>query len=152
MAYQAFDSGLGSRPFDEGFWSSSVMQAYIPLILFVVATNALSQTLLKQGMVGIGAFTLNPGNALSMAGRVALDPFVIAGMTLMIISMASHLYVLSRVPLTFAFPFISISYIVILGVGYFFFDEKLNFYHYLGTAFIAIGVFCIAQAGAAVRR
>jgi drug/metabolite transporter (DMT)-like permease len=128
------------------------MQAYIPLILFVVATNALSQTLLKQGMVGIGVFTLTPGNALSIAGRVALDPFVIAGMTLMIISMVSHLYVLSRVPLTFAFPFISISYIVILGVGYFLFNEKLNLYHYLGTAFIVIGVFCIAQAGAAVRR
>ena len=95
------------------------MQVYIPAILAVVISNALSQTLLKQGMGTIGAFTLTRETAVPTLLRIAFDPFVVAGLILMVLSMAGHLYVLSRVPLTFAFPFISISYIVVLGVGYF---------------------------------
>lgn len=124
------------------------MQGYIPLILFVVTSNALSQTLLKQGMVGIGAFQLTQQTGAATVLRIVLDPFVIGGLTLMVVSMAAHLYVLSRVPLTFAFPFISVSYIVVLGIGYFVFGERLNIYHFLGTACICLGVVFIAQAGA----
>jgi len=77
------------------------MVKHIPLILFVVLTNAMSQTLLKQGMVKIGEFNIDASNALSMGFKIAFDPWVISGMLVMLISMAAHLYVLSRVPLTF---------------------------------------------------
>lgn len=123
------------------------MVKFIPLILFVVTTNALSQTLLKQGMVKVGEFSINTGNALSMGFRILFDPWVFSGLVVMVISMASHLYVLSRVPITFAFPFISFSYVVILAVGYFIFGERLNINHFIGTALIMAGLFFIARAG-----
>ena len=98
-------------------------------------------------MASIGAFTITRETLIPTVFRIAFDPFVLGGLILMAMSMAGHLYVLSRVPLTFAFPFISISYIVILGVGYFVFGERLNLYHFLGTACICLGVVLIAQAG-----
>ena len=123
------------------------MLKYIPLIIFVVTTNALSQTLLKQGMVQIGQFDLTGSNALGMAGRIALDPWVIGGLFVMAVSMAAHLYVLSRVPLTFAFPFIALSYVVVLAIGYFVFKETLNINHFIGTALIIAGIVFIGLAG-----
>ncbi len=123
------------------------MLKYIPLIIFVVTTNALSQTLLKQGMVQIGQFDLTGSNALGMAGRIALDPWVIGGLFVMAVSMAAHLYVLSRVPLTFAFPFIALSYVVVLAIGYFIFKETLNINHFIGTALIIAGIVFIGLAG-----
>lgn len=123
------------------------MIKYIPFILFVVTTNALSQTLLKQGMVKIGAFDLSGTNALGMVARIAFDPWVVGGLVVMAISMAAHLWVLSRVPLTFAFPFIALSYVVVLAIGYFLFKESLNLYHFAGTALIIGGIVCIGMAG-----
>ncbi|HRX88768.1 MAG TPA: hypothetical protein P5528_04915, partial [Steroidobacteraceae bacterium] len=81
------------------------MQRYIPLILAVVISNALSQALLKAGMAGIGAFRLTQQTASATVLRIVFDPYVVGGLLLMVISMAGHLYVLSRVPLSFAFPF-----------------------------------------------
>ncbi len=123
------------------------MIKFIPVILFVVVTNAMSQSLLKQGMITIGALDFNDTNAIRLALRVAFDPWVIAGLTVMAVSMAAHLYVLSHVPLTFAFPFISVSYIVVLGIGYFVFGEKLNIYHGIGTLLIVAGIIFIGKAG-----
>ena len=123
------------------------MIKYIPMIIFVVTTNALSQTLLKQGMVKIGQFTLDSNNALSTVLRIAFDPWVVSGLLVMAVSMAAHLWVLSRVPLTFAFPFIALSYVVVLAIGYFVFRESLNLYHFAGTALIIAGIVFIGLAG-----
>ena len=123
------------------------MVKYIPLILFVVTTNALSQSLLKFAMSRIGAFQLEQSTALATAARIAFDPWVIGGLLVMAISMAAHLYVLSRVPLTFAFPFIALSYVVVLAIGYFVFRESLNLNHFIGTALIIAGIVFIGRAG-----
>lgn len=123
------------------------MLKYIPMIIFVVTTNAMSQTLLKQGMVKIGEFDIDANNAAGMAARIAFDPWVVSGLLVMAVSMAAHLWVLSRVPLTFAFPFIALSYVVVLGIGYFIFKESLNLYHFIGTALIIGGIVFIGFAG-----
>lgn len=123
------------------------MLKYIPLIIFVVMTNALSQTILKHGMVRIGEFDIDGSNALSMGVKIAFDPWVIGGLLVMAISMAAHLYVLSRVPLTFAFPFIALSYVIVLAIGHFLFKESLNHYHFIGTALIIGGIVFIGFAG-----
>lgn len=142
-----FEAASGAAgTFKEKDWWDAMLK-YIPMIIFVVTTNALSQTLLKQGMVKIGEFEIDGSNALSTGMRIAFDPWVISGLAVMGISMAAHLYVLSRVPLTFAFPFIALSYVVVLGIGYFLFKESLNHYHFIGTALIIGGIVFIGFAG-----
>ncbi|MEQ9316234.1 MAG: EamA family transporter [Henriciella sp.] len=123
------------------------MVKFIPMILFVVSTNALSQTFLKQGMVEIGKFDLTTSNAAATALKVGLQPWVIIGLATMAISMAAHLWVLSRVPLTFAFPFIALSYVFVLAIGYFVFKESLNVNHFIGTFLIIGGLVFIGMAG-----
>ena len=123
------------------------MLKFIPAILFVVTTNALSQTFLKQGMVRIGQFDVNASSAVSTGLRIAFEPWVILGLATMAVSMAAHLWVLSRVPLTFAFPFIALSYVLVLAIGYFVFRESLNVYHFVGTLFIIAGLVFIGYAG-----
>ena len=46
------------------------MHQYIPLILTVVMTNALSQILLKHGMNTIGKFDFNGGSLMSMVPEI----------------------------------------------------------------------------------
>src|SRR5438094_782795 len=70
------------------------MQSYIPLILAVVSTNALSQILLKHGMNTIGKFDFSGGSLLSMIPVVALNPFVIGGLAVLVFSMGLHLMAL----------------------------------------------------------
>ena len=48
------------------------------------------------------------------------------GLCTFVISMASHLYVLSKVELSFAYPFLSLAYVAVAVFAYFVFREDLN--------------------------
>jgi multidrug transporter EmrE-like cation transporter len=122
------------------------MQKYIPLILAVVTTNAMSQILLKHGMNTIGKFDFAGGNLLKMFPVVALNVYVIGGLAVLVFSMGLHLMALSRVDLSFAYPFLSVSYILVLLAGYFWFGEVINTSRIIGVAFICLGTFFIARS------
>jgi multidrug transporter EmrE-like cation transporter len=77
---------------------------------------------------------------------VALNPFVIAGLAVLVFSMGLHLMALSRVELSFAYPFLSVSYILVLFAGYFLFGEMVNASRIIGVALICGGTFFIARS------
>lgn len=122
------------------------MQRYIPLILAVVTTNAISQILLKHGMNTIGKFDFGGGSLLRMLPVVALNPYVVGGLTVLVVSMGLHLMALSRVELSFAYPFLSVSYVLVLLAGYFWFGEVVNASRILGIALICCGTFFVARS------
>ena len=122
------------------------MTRYIPLILFTVVTNAAAQIMLKQGMKGVGPFTFNKSSLHEAIINTIVNPFVLAGLTIFVISMASHLVVLSRVELSFAYPFLSLAYVLVAVCAYIFFKEDLNSFRIAGIGFICIGTILIAQS------
>jgi multidrug transporter EmrE-like cation transporter len=122
------------------------MQKYIPLILAVVMTNALSQILLKQGMNTIGKFEFDGDNLMRMLPVVAFNPYVVGGLLVLVFSMGLHLMALSRVELSFAYPFLSVSYILVLLAGYFWFGDAINSSRLIGVALICVGTFFIARS------
>lgn len=122
------------------------MQKFIPLILFTVLTNAAAQILLKKGMLGVGAFAFDPTSVGSAIMRTATNPFVIAGLFAFVVSMASHLVVLSRVDLSFAYPFLSLAYVVAALYAFFVFNEDLNAFRIAGIGLICVGTALIARS------
>jgi len=122
------------------------MSKYIPLILFTVMTNFLSQILLKKGMSQINLGSLNAGNVLTALPSILFNFFVVGGLVVMVISMASHLLVLSKVDISFAYPFLGLSFVLITLWGYYVLSEPLNIYKIAGIAFIVCGVALVAKS------
>jgi drug/metabolite transporter (DMT)-like permease len=122
------------------------MAKYIPLILFTVLTNAAAQIMLKKGMLAVGTFDFSPGALAATLPRVALNPFVILGLVTFVVSMASHLLVLSRVDLSFAYPFLSLAYVVVGVYAYLVFREDMNLYRVGGIALICLGTILISRS------
>ncbi len=122
------------------------MQKYIPLILAVVTTNAISQLLLKQGMINIGKFEFTASGILRTLPSIVFSPYVIGGLLTLIFSMGLHLLALSRVDISFAYPFLSVSYVIVLFAGYFFFGESVTSYRIAGVGLICIGTIFVAHS------
>ena len=120
---------------------------YIPFILFTVMTNAAAQLMLKQGMMALGPISFAGVNPLFKIMAIVFSPWVFLGLLTFVISMASHLYVLSKVELSFAYPFLSLAYVVVAVFAYFVFREDLNALRIAGIAFICVGTILIAQSG-----
>ena len=86
-------------------------------------------------------------NIILKALQVVFNPWVFAGLVTFVISMASHLYVLSKVELSFAYPFLSLAYVAVAVFAYLIFKEDLNAWRIAGIAFICVGTVLIAQSG-----
>jgi len=122
------------------------MQKYIPLILAVVTTNALSQLLLKQGMIKIGRFDFTATGISNTLPSIVFSPYVIGGLLTLIFSMGLHLLALSRVDISFAYPFLSISYVIVLFAGYLLFGESITTYRIVGVGLICVGTVFVAHS------
>lgn len=120
---------------------------YIPFILFTVLTNAAAQLLLKYGMISLDPANLQSGSLIQKVFQVVFNPWIFAGLSIFVVSMASHLFVLSKVDLSFAYPFLSLAYVVVALCAWFLFKEDLGTWKIAGIAFICVGTVLIAQSG-----
>jgi drug/metabolite transporter (DMT)-like permease len=120
---------------------------YIGFILFTVATNAAAQLMLKYGMMQLGPLSFAGVNPLIKVLQIVFSPWVFLGLSTFVVSMASHLFVLSKVDLSFAYPFLSLAYVMVAVFAYFVFREDLNALRIAGIAFICVGTVLIAQSG-----
>ncbi len=120
--------------------------SFLPLILFTVFTNAAAQIMLKKGMMAVGSLDLAADGLVSTVFRVVFNPFVFLGLGTFVISMASHLIVLSKVQLSYAYPFLSLAYVVVAAYSYFFFAEDVGLARLAGFGLIIAGTILIAQS------
>jgi drug/metabolite transporter (DMT)-like permease len=119
----------------------------IALILFTVMTNAAAQIMLKKGMLSFGSLSYSGlGGLVGTVFSVVFSPWVFAGLCMFVISMASHLVVLSRVQLSFAFPFLSLAYVVVAIYAFFIFGEDVGAARIAGIALICAGTVFIAMS------
>ncbi len=102
--------------------------------------------MLKKGMTSIGKFDLSLSGVTKSTGDIIFNPFVFGGLVVMVISMASHLIVLSRVDISFAYPFLGLSFVLITIYGAFVLSEPLNIWKIAGVLFIVLGVSMVAQS------
>lgn len=120
---------------------------YLGFILFTVMTNAAAQVMLKQGMMSLGDISFAGTNPVIKILQIVFSPWVFLGLCTFVISMASHLFVLSKVELSFAYPFLSLAYVAVAVFAYFVFREDLNGFRIAGIAAICVGTILIAQGG-----
>lgn len=123
------------------------MAKFIPFILFTVFTNAAAQLMLKYGMTQIGPLSFAGVNPIVKILSIVFSPWVFLGLCTFVISMGSHLYVLSKVELSYAYPFLSLAYVVVAVFAYLIFHEDLNAMRIGGIALICLGTVFIAQGG-----
>lgn len=116
------------------------------LLLCGVLLNAGAQLLLKAGTNRVGefAFTLE---GLAPAGlKLATSPPVIAGLACYVVSVVVWILALSRVPVSVAYPLLSIGYIVNALAAWWLFGESLGAQKLAGIGFIVVGVFLVARS------
>ena len=115
------------------------------LILFGVLLNAGAQLMLKAGMSQIGHFEFSLANAIPIGTKVMMNPPIITGLFMYVVSVGVWLLVLSRVQVSFAYPMLSIGYVVNALAAYYLFGEPLTSMRMLGIFIIIAGVYLVAR-------
>lgn len=117
----------------------------IGLILVSVFLGAIGQVLVKYGASAL---------QLNFAGRYLVESIfsilknipVMCGIISYGVSFLLWIKVLSKVELSYAYPMVSIGYIITMFFSYFLFKENISVIRLLGVVFIIIGVILVARS------
>ena len=119
---------------------------YFFFIIFTVIFNAVAQLLIKKGVLVLGSETFDLKFFLSNIDKIILNPFIVLGLTCMTLSMISHVISLSKFELSYAFPFISITYVIVFLGSFYLFNENLSILRIFGLILIILGTFFVAKS------
>jgi drug/metabolite transporter (DMT)-like permease len=122
------------------------MTLAILYILVSVVAGAVGQVLLKKGMASMGPLTLSIEQLGNVLWRIGTNPYVIVGLLIYVGGTVFWLTALSRVDLSYAYPFASLSYVVMLIASWQLFNENITVLRLLGTLIVCLGVFIISRS------
>jgi multidrug transporter EmrE-like cation transporter len=122
------------------------MNIAIVYILISVLGGAFGQLMLKKGMGSMGPLTLSVGQLGSILWGMATNPYVVAGLGIYALGTLFWLLALSRVELSFAYPFASLSYLIMLFAAWQLFKEDISVLRLVGTLVICVGVLIISRS------
>jgi multidrug transporter EmrE-like cation transporter len=111
-----------------------------------VLLNAAAQLFLKAGVTRIGEFAFSVENIVPIGTRIAFSPWIVAGLGCYVVSVGVWILGLSRVPVSVAYPMLSIGYVVNALAAWWLFGESLTAQKLVGIGFIIVGVYLVARS------
>jgi drug/metabolite transporter (DMT)-like permease len=108
------------------------------LLVFAVSTAATGQLMLKHGMQLASARAAKSGGSLVVTA--ATSPWILLGLAVFGISAIAWLAALSRVPLSVAYPFNALGYLVILTASILILHERANLLTWAGSLLVVSGL------------
>jgi multidrug transporter EmrE-like cation transporter len=109
--------------------------ASFSFILTGVLLNAGAQLLLKAGT-----------NARPLGLALAIEPHILAGLACYVVSVVVWVIGLSKVPVSIAYPMLSIGYVINAIAAYYLLGESVTPMRLAGIGVIIVGVFIVARS------
>ena len=120
--------------------------AAMAFLMAGVLLNAAAQLLLKAGTNVLGVLSLTrdtwPDTLLKMATQSYFD----LGIACYGVSVFVWILGLSRVPVSIAYPLLSVGYVINAIAAYYLFGEAVTLTRWLGIGFIVVGVTLVARS------
>jgi multidrug transporter EmrE-like cation transporter len=111
-----------------------------------VLLNAAAQLLLKAGTNALGVITLTRDGWVETLMRMATQGHFVLGAACYVVSLFVWILGLSRVPVSIAYPLLSVGYIVNAIAAHYLFGEAVTASRWLGIGCIVVGVWLVARS------
>lgn len=117
----------------------------VPFILITVTVGVVGQVLIKKGLNSLSPLDFSVG-FISLYLKIFLSPYVIFGSAVYCLAMCLWLYALSKVDISFAYPFQSLSYVLVIFTSNWFLGENIPLTRWAGVVVICFGVFLVSRS------
>lgn len=119
-------------------------------VLFLVSVNILfnviGQILLKTGMTRLGNFQLSLNALVPVFIKAFLSPYILLGLGCYVTGFLIWLIVLAKAEVSYAYPLISVGYVLTAVMGWWLLGENVTWIRISGILITCLGVFIISQS------
>lgn len=123
--------------------SKMIVYVYISVMLVAVVSG---QFILKYGLSKLGEMPTRVCDGAFFLLRALLSPLVILSLFLAFIAALAWIAAVSKVELSFAYPFTSLGYILVLLLSSLILKEQIPMMRWVGVFIIGIGVFVVSRS------
>ena len=117
------------------------------ILIFVgVMLNAAAQILMKAGTNAVGHFEFSMENVLPIGLKLATEWHIATALFCYALSVVVWILALSRVPVSIAFPMLSMAYVVNAVAAWYLLGEAFSLTKVAGIGVIILGVIIISRA------
>lgn len=116
--------------------------------LFVFTTIFLtvySQIVIKWQVVAAGAFPADATDQLWFLARLLVNPWVISALAAGLLAVVSWMAAMTKLELSHAYPFMSLSFVLVLVLSALVFHEPVNIWKIAGLVLITAGIIVGSQ-------
>ena len=123
----------------------SINNPYI-VLFFAIITAVISQILFRLGIGNIGEINLSKSTLPNEILKIITSIPIICGLVLYSFGFLAWMSAMSKLGLSYVYPFTSLNYVLVLVFSWIIFEEPLSPIKWLGVLIIIIGIF-IASKG-----
>jgi len=116
------------------------------LIFTGVMLNAAAQILMKAGTNAVGHFEFSMENVLPIGLKLVTEWHIVTALFCYALSVVVWILALSRVPVSIAFPMLSMAYVVNAVAAWYLLGEPFSSTKLVGMGVIILGVIIISRA------
>lgn len=110
------------------------------MVVLAVALNVAGQVLLKWRIMNKDGLADSFDNKWAFISDLIVDPYIIGAFACVFGASILWIFCLSKVDLSLAYPFMGLSFVMILGLSAWLFGEALDVYKIVGVIMISSGV------------
>lgn len=119
------------------------VQAFI-IVFSSVFLSAVAQVSFKHGVSNVDLAQYS--NIVYKAWFLFTSPFVILGLALYGVGTVLWLFALKQLDLSLAYPFVGMSFIMVLAFSVIFLQEPFNLNRLVGTLVIIVGILILSRS------
>lgn len=114
-------------------------------ILLTIFFTVYSQLVMRWQVTAAGQLPDDITGKVRFVLILLLNPWVITGVISTFLAGVSWMLAMTRFEISYAFPFVSLNYVLILAASVFLFNESFSVTKILGSLIIIVGIVVIAK-------
>ncbi|NOU40013.1 MAG: EamA family transporter [Methylotenera sp.] len=114
-------------------------------IFSTIIFTVYSQLIMRWQVSLAGELPQELSGKLQFVGNLLLDPWVFSGIVATFLAGVSWMLAMTKFEVSYAFPYVSLNYVLILFASFFIFNEQLSIAKLIGTLIVVLGIIVIAK-------
>lgn len=115
---------------------------YIFLTIFF---TVYSQLVMRWQVTAAGQLPDEVSGKILFVVTLLLNPWVVTSVIATLFAGISWMLAMTRFEVSYAFPFVSLNYVLILAASVFLFNESFTLTKFIGTLIVIVGIIVIAK-------
>jgi len=117
---------------------------YVYIFITIVLT-VYGQLIVKWQVNLAGPFPASNGDKILFLGKLLINPWVMSSMAAALLAGIAWMAALTQLNLSFAYPFMGLTFVLVLLLSAVFFQEPLTWTNILGVTLIVAGIIAGSQ-------